>query len=95
MFSGLSYGEIGNIASQLDSKATNMETILNAVTNELNKIGNEGTWSGTAASTAKEEFDTLKAKFPEFKQAINDCAKYLRMTVERYQSVDRAVSGQR
>lgn len=93
MFSGLSYGEINNIASQLDSKANSMETILNAVTNELNKIGNDSTWSGTAASSAKEEFDTLKAKFPEFKQAINDCATYLRRTVERYQAVDTAVSG--
>ena len=93
MFSGLSYGEINNIATQLDSKATSMETILNAVTTELNKVGNDGTWSGTAASAAKEEFDALKAKFPEFKQAINSCAKYLRQTVERYQAVDRAVSG--
>lgn len=93
MFSGLSYGEIGNIATQLDSKATSMETILNAVTSELNKVGNDGTWSGTAASAAKEEFDALKAKFPEFKQAINSCAKYLRTTVERYQAVDNAVMG--
>lgn len=93
MFSGLSYTEISDIASQLDSKATSMEGILNAVTNEFNKIGNEGTWSGTAASAAKEEFDALKAKFPEFKEAINDCAKYLRQTVERYKSVDAAVSG--
>lgn len=94
MFSGLSYDEISNIASQLDAKANNMESILNAVTTELNKIGNDGTWSGTAASSAKEDFDTLKAKFPEFKQAITDCATYLKNTVERYQAVDKAVSGQ-
>lgn len=93
-FSGLSYSEIANIASQLNAKATNMEGILNEVTNEFNKIGNEGTWSGTAATQAKEEFDALKAKFPEFKQAINDCAKYLNSVVERYKAVDRAVQGQ-
>ncbi len=93
MFSGLSYAEIGNIASQLDSKASMMETILKAVETEFNRIGDEGTWSGTAATAAKEEFDALKAKFPEFKQTINDCAKYLRQTVERYQAVDNAVSG--
>lgn len=92
-FSGLSYGEINNIASQLDAKATAMESILSAVTNEFNKIGQDGTWSGTSASATKEEFDALKAKFPEFKQAINDCASYLRQTVERYQAVDRAVTG--
>ena len=83
MFSGLSYSEISNIATSLDSKANSMETILNAVSSEFNKVGNEGTWSGTAASQAKEEFDALKAKFPEFKQAINDCASYLKKTVER------------
>ncbi len=90
MFSGLSYGEIENIATQLDSKATSMETILNAVSTELNKVGNEGTWSGTAAATAKQEFDALKAKFPEFKEAITTCAKYLKQTVERYKAVDAA-----
>lgn len=93
MFSGLSYSEISNIATSLDSKANSMETILNAVSSEFNKVGNDGTWSGTAASQAKEEFDALKAKFPEFKQAINDCASYLKKTVETYQNVDKAVSG--
>lgn len=95
MFSGLSYGEIGNIASQLDSKATSMETILKAVETHLNQVGDGGAWSGTAANAAKEEFDILKAKFPEFKDAIIACAAYLRKVVERYQAVDSAVQGQK
>lgn len=95
MFSGLSYNEIGNIAQQLDAKAKSMESILNAVTTQFNKIGKDNIWSGTAANAAKEEFNALKAKFPEFRQAINDCAKYLRNTVERYKSVDAAVSGRK
>ena len=70
-----------------------MEQILNAVSTEFNKVGNEGTWSGTAANSAKQEFDALKAKFPEFKQTINDCAKYLESVVTRYEAVDNAVSG--
>ncbi len=94
MFSGLSYNEIASIAEQLKSKATNMETILNAVSTEFNKVGNDGTWSGTAATQAKQEFDALKAKFPEFKEAIDSCAKYLSQTVERYKAVDQAVSSQ-
>lgn len=93
MFSGLSYGEINDIATSLDSKANSMESILNAVSSEFNKVGNDSTWSGTAASEAKKEFNALKAKFPEFKQAINDCASYLRKTVETYQNVDKTVSG--
>ncbi len=93
MFSGLSYGEIRNISGQLSSKAARMEQILNAVSTEFNKVGNDGTWSGTAASSAKQEFDALKAKFPEFKQAIDDCAKYLQNVVARYEAVDSAVSG--
>lgn len=94
MFSGLSYDEIGSIASQLDAKATSMESILGAVETEFNKIGQDGTWSGDAATAAKAEFDALKAKFPDFKTAINDCAKYLRNVVERYRAVDAAVKGQ-
>ncbi len=93
MFSGLSYGEIRNISGQLSSKASRMEQILNAVSTQFNKVGNDGTWSGTAASKAKEEFDALRAKFPEFKKAIDDCAKYLEAVVTRYEAVDSAVSG--
>ena len=93
MFSGLSYGQISEIAANLDSKATSMETLLNAITNELKKVGGEGSsWSGTAAAAAFEEFNKLIVKFPEFKSAINECATYLRQTVERYQNVDKAVA---
>ena len=94
MFSGLTYDEIQGIAADLLSKASEMEIILSAVTAEFNKVGNEDTWSGTAASTAKAEFDALKAKFPEFKSAVDECAKYLNTTVERYKATDAAVSVQ-
>ena len=94
MFSGLSYNQISEIASNLDSKATTMESLLNAIKGELNKVGSEGaSWSGTAAAAAFEEFNKLIVKFPEFKQAINDCASYLRQTVATYQNVDKVVTG--
>lgn len=95
MFSGLDYNQIDSIAKQLSSKATVMESILNNVSNELDKIGNDGTWSGTAADSAKAEFNSLKQKFPEFKDAIVSCSKYLEQTVNRYKAVDQTVMGQR
>ena len=59
----------------------------------FDKIGTEDVWSGTAASTTKETFDQLSAKFPEFSQSVNDCYKYLTSVVENYKSVDAMVAG--
>ncbi len=92
-FSGLSYDQIGQVASTLRTKAQSMQSLLSRVETELRKVGDEGTWSGTAASAAFEEFSTLIAKFPEFHEAITSCATYLDRVVTTYQSVDSAVSG--
>lgn len=92
-FSGLSYVEISQIANNLRTKAENMQSLLAKVETELKKVGNDSTWSGTAASAAFEEFSKLIKKFPEFNEAITSCATYLDRVVATYQSVDRAVSG--
>lgn len=92
-FSGLSYNDIGQIANTLRTKAQTMQGLLNRIETELRKVGDESTWSGTAASAAFEEFSTLIAKFPEFYEAITSCATYLDRVVSTYQSVDQTVSG--
>ena len=92
-FSGLSYGEIENIANQLSSKSSAMESLLNNVSTELKKVGNDETWSGTAASAAYAEFNKLIQKFPEFYEAVQNCSKYLNKVVQTYKSVDTAVTG--
>lgn len=93
-FSKLSYGQINSIAEQLSSSASQMEAILEEIKALFNKIGTDEVWSGTAASSAKERFDKLSAKFPEFSQAVEDCHKYLLQVVENYKSVDTSVMGQ-
>lgn len=96
MISGLSYNEINSIADQLKSKADTMNSLLEqSISSEMNKVGTDGVWSGDAAEQAKAEFKTLMEKFPSFYEAITECSKYLKLMVERYQAVDRAVSGQR
>lgn len=92
-FSKLSYGQIQSMAGQLNSSATSMSDILNKIESELNKIGDDGVWSGTAAAGTKQEFDTLIKKFPEFSKAVLDCSTYLNKVVENYQSVDSTVRG--
>ena len=89
--SKLTYAQAKSIAATLHSAAAQMESILNLVKAQFNKIGTDGVWSGTAASDAKEKFDKLSAKFPEFSQAIEDCHKYLMQVVENYEAVDKAV----
>ena len=93
-FSKLSYSQVQSLAEQLNSSSTQMESLLNEIKTLFDKIGNDDVWSGTAASTTKETFDTLSAKFPEFSQAVNDCYRYLLSVVENYKSVDSMVTGQ-
>lgn len=91
----LSYEELQNIASGLKTSSETMAQILNEVKNEFSNIGDDNTWSGTAASETKATFDTLSAKFPEFSQAVESCYTYLTQTViPNYQAVDSAITGQ-
>ena len=92
-FSKLSYSQVQSMADQLNSSSTQMETLLTEIKTLFDKIGTEDVWSGTAASTTKETFDQLSAKFPEFSQSVNDCYKYLTSVVENYKSVDAMVAG--
>lgn len=90
----LSYGELENIASQLKSSSEAMSEILNNVENEFAKVGDEGTWSGTAASETKEVFDQLSKKFPEFVEAVESCYTYLTTKViPNYRAAEAAITG--
>lgn len=93
-FSKLSYAQVQALADQLNSSSSSMETLLTEIKALFEKVGNDEVWSGTAASTTKETFDQLSAKFPEFSQSVNDCYKYLMAVVENYKSVDQMVIGQ-
>ena len=88
----ISYEQILSIAEQMKQKATSMEQVLSEVKNLFNRIGNDGVWSGTSAQTAKEKFDRLSAKFPEFYNATNMCYSHLTSVVENYKSVDSKIS---
>ena len=93
-FSRLSYGQVQSLADQLNSSSTAMESLLAEIKALFEKVGTDDVWSGTAAASTKDTFDTLSAKFPEFSAAINDCYKYLLSVVENYKAVDATVTGQ-
>lgn len=90
-FSKLSYAEVTAASNELNSAANDMNALLDEIKMLFSKIGEDNVWSGTAASNAKELFDTLSAKFPEFYQAVSDCSKYLNSVVANYQAVDSAI----
>lgn len=90
-FSKLSYEQVVMASSELNSASNDMNALLDEIKMLFSKIGEDNVWSGTAASNAKEVFNTLSAKFPEFYQAVSDCAKYLNSVVENYKAVDDAV----
>ena len=93
-FSRLSYEQIMSMAEQLGSSSQSMEQVLNEIKNLFENVGDEGTWSGTAASNTKERFDELSDQFHLFYEAITSCQKYLGDVVERYKSVDSVLTGQ-
>ena len=89
--SALTYAQIDSISTNLKSYSTNMEAILNEIKTLFAKVGTDSVWSGTSAQAAKQDFDRLSAKFPEFSQAVNECASYLKTVVANYQAADRQV----
>ncbi len=91
-FTGLSYNDISNISSTLLSDANKMETLLGEVETLLSKVGNESTWSGTAAAETKATLDKLIKRFPEFYQSVSDMSKYLAQVVANYQAADKALT---
>lgn len=93
-FSKLSYGQIRQASSELNAASSNMKDILDEIQKLFGNVGDENVWSGTAASSAKESFDALSAKFPEFYEAVSDCSKYLDQVVSNYENVDRVIQGQ-
>ena len=92
-FSGLSYTQIVQIANELKAKGSAMQSLLARIESELKKVGNDGTWSGTAAAASFEEFNKLMKKFPEFYEAINSCATHLNNVVSTYKAVDTTIMG--
>ena len=91
-FSKLSYSEMLQVSSKLKSNAQRMQEILDSVNAEFNKIGEDGTWSGDAANKAKGEFDELKAKFPDFINAVEETSAYIAKVVADYQAADAALT---
>lgn len=86
--STLSYEEMLEISTQLSTCANEMQSELDQIKSEFGKIGEGDIWSGTAAAEAKQTFDKLSAKFPEFVTAVQECSDYLAKVVDLYQSVD-------
>ena len=88
-FTKLSYQQILNCASVLNTCAINMDMILNVELRDLlDKIGDENFWSGASAQRLKEELDSLKEKFPIFSEDIKECSNNLTKMVEEYQKAD-------
>lgn len=92
-FTKLSYQQILNCASVLNTCAINMDMILNVELRDLlDKIGDENFWSGASAQRLKEELDSLKEKFPIFSEDIKECSNNLTKMVEEYQKADAKIN---
>lgn len=91
-FSKLSYGAINEKADLIGTNADEMGRILEEIKVLFAKVGDDSTWAGTAASQAKQTFDTLSAKFVDFAAAVKSESGYLKSVVANYQAVDSMAS---
>jgi WXG100 family type VII secretion target len=92
--SKLSYEKMETYAENLRSYSNQMNDTLNKVKAYFAKVGDDGVWSGSAASTTKEQFDILSKKFPEFSKAVSDCSDYLKRVVSNYKAADAKIKAQ-
>lgn len=89
-FSKLSYQQILNCASILNTCAINMDMILNVELEELlSKIGDKNIFSGGSASQVLDTYNNLRNNFPNFSEDLKNCANKLEAMVNEYQNVDR------
>lgn len=90
----LSYEDVNSMASKLGTAAENMQTVLGEVKTLFEQVGDDSTWSGTAANNIKAEFDELSGKFYLFHEAVTACQSHLNTVVENFKAVDSALTGQ-
>lgn len=90
-YSKLSYEQVVSAANELNTASVEMNSLLEEIKALFNKIGEGDVWSGEAASSTRETFDALAARFPEFYEAVEDCSKYLNQVVANYQAADNAI----
>lgn len=79
-------------ANELKNTASKIDTILNNdLTGSIGRV--KDAYESDSANELYAAFDKMKAKFPDFIEAVNDCAKYLSDTVApAYDKVEKAVS---
>lgn len=92
-FTKVSYQQILNLSSELNTCAINLDMILNVELKELfEKIGDENFWSGNSAQKLNEELNVLKEKFPKFSNDIKKTSTNLIKLVDEYQKADNEIS---
>ena len=56
---GLTYAEVRSISTKLKTSANTMQQTLESVKKQLNKIGSDNVWSGTAAAEVVTNYEQV------------------------------------
>ena len=79
---GITYQDMTTTAETLRSLVQQLDQTLDEAKNEINtNIGNDDVWNSEAARDYKTKFITLSEVFPEFKEELIKCSKFLDETV--------------
>ena len=88
----LTYEQVLAISQALEKYASDMQVILDEITQLSSKIGNEDIWGGQTAMAAKSKFSDLSIKFGEFNEAVKNESKFLANVIENYKQTDVRMS---
>ena len=94
-FSKISYQQLLNCASTLNTCAINMDMILNVELEALlSKLGNDNFWSGSSAVEVLDNYNNLRNNFPNFSEDLRKFATKLETIVSDYQDADKNIFNQ-
>lgn len=89
----LSYEQIRAAAARLKQNANNMQSLLNDVKSQMQKVNTEGVWKSQSAQKTYDTFEELSSKFPSFYEKVMSYADFLEKTVQAYEAADQAIAG--
>ena len=77
-------------ATEMQVKVETIKSVLNSATMEINKVSDN--YQGSASDSFYAKYNTMKTKFDNFCQEIDEYIKFLNKTADTYEEQDSAIA---
>ncbi|WP_186580085.1 pore-forming ESAT-6 family protein [Aquibacillus kalidii] len=86
----ISLNEVSNTAGQIRNLNQSLSVKLDEIKKEMNALAQ--TWNSDASNTIRTNFNALSPRFEEYRQVVDNYAKFLDATVTSYDSAESAIN---